>query len=71
MVTDLPKRTTQLIGKATKHVAEAQAMQELLQNMPNGEQYIAFWRDYVARFPRKPAGARCRQTRDGLSGVAL
>ena len=48
VVTDLPKRTTQLIGKATKHAAEAQVMQELLQKMPNGEQYLTFWHDYVA-----------------------
>ena len=38
LVTDLPKRTTLLIGKTTKHAAEAAAMQILLQKLPNGEQ---------------------------------
>lgn len=47
LVTDLPKRTTQLIGKATKHAAEAQAMQELLHTMPNREHYLALWHEYV------------------------
>lgn len=47
LVTDLPKRTTLLIGKTTKHAAEAAAMQILLQKLPNGEQYIAHWQEYV------------------------
>lgn len=48
IVTDLPKRSTDLLGKAQKQQAEAEAITTLLQSMPNGEVYIAAWHEYTA-----------------------
>ena len=47
VLTDLPKRSTELIGKAVKHQAEATVMQELFRQMPNGAQYVACWQEYA------------------------
>jgi 5'-deoxynucleotidase YfbR-like HD superfamily hydrolase len=47
VVTDLPKRSTDLLGKEQKHRAEAEAIQTLLQQMPNGDDYIACWHVYA------------------------
>lgn len=48
IVTDLPKRSTDLLGKAQKHQAEATAVTQLLRSIPNGESYIACWHAYSA-----------------------
>lgn len=48
VVTDLPKRSTDLFGKEHKHRAEASAVEMLLRPMPNGEAYIAAWQAYTA-----------------------
>ncbi|MEZ4674583.1 MAG: HD domain-containing protein [Caldilineaceae bacterium] len=48
ILTDLPKRSTDLIGKSVKHQAEATAMEQLLKEMPNGTVYIASWHAYTA-----------------------
>ncbi len=48
ILTDLPKRSTDLVGKAVKHQAEAEAIQTLLQQLPNGTSYIAYWQEYAA-----------------------
>ena len=45
MVTDLPKRATQLLGKAVKHQAEADAMAQLTQDVPDAE-IFDLWREY-------------------------
>lgn len=37
LLTDLPKRSTQLLGKAAKHAAEGEAMQTILGPLHNGE----------------------------------
>jgi putative hydrolases of HD superfamily len=47
ILTDLPKRSTDLLGKAVKHGAEATAMQQIFQQMPNHAHYIACWQEYV------------------------
>ena len=48
VLTDLPKRSTDLVGKAIKHRAEAAATEMLLQDVPNGLSYIACWHEYTA-----------------------
>lgn len=48
VLTDLPKRSTELLGRAAKHRAEAQALGQLLSGLPNGEQYQQLWADYAA-----------------------
>jgi putative hydrolase of HD superfamily len=48
ILTDLPKRSTELVGKAVKHQAEADAIRALLQPLPNGTSYIACWHEYSA-----------------------
>lgn len=47
ILTDLPKRSTDLLGKQTKHQAEATAMQHLFQQMPNGAYYVGCWQEYA------------------------
>jgi putative hydrolases of HD superfamily len=47
ILTDLPKRSTELLGKAVKYQAEADAMHQLFQQMPNGAYYIACWQEYA------------------------
>jgi putative hydrolase of HD superfamily len=52
LLTDLPKRSTDLIGRAIKHKAEAQAMAQLFGAAPGGEQAILLWEEYsVATTP--------------------
>ncbi len=48
MVTDLPRRTTLLIGADVKHAAEATAMTELLDGLPNRQVYLGLWAEYDA-----------------------
>jgi len=48
ILTDLPKRSTDLVGKAVKHQAEADAIQLLLAELPNGTLYIERWHEYTA-----------------------
>jgi putative hydrolase of HD superfamily len=46
VLTDLPKRSAELIGRDLKHAAEADAMQFLLQDIAGGADYMALWREY-------------------------
>ena len=46
ILTDLPKRSTDLIGKAVKHKAERNAVEQVTQNLPGAEATIRFWQDY-------------------------
>ena len=46
LLTDLPKRSTQLLGKAAKHAAEAEAMRAILLPLHNGEVYVRLWEEY-------------------------
>lgn len=46
-LTDLPKRSTELIGKRTKHQAEAAALAQIFDAMPNGTHYQACWQEYA------------------------
>ncbi|MEZ4867788.1 MAG: HD family hydrolase [Caldilineaceae bacterium] len=47
ILTDLPKRSTQLLGAHLKHGAEANAMQQLFHAIPNGDHYIQSWQAYA------------------------
>lgn len=46
LLTDLPKRSTQLLGKEVKHAAEAEAMRAILLPLHNGEVYVRLWEEY-------------------------
>jgi putative hydrolase of HD superfamily len=46
LLTDLPKRSTELLGKAAKHAAEAKAMAIILGAVANGDKYARLWEDY-------------------------
>lgn len=48
VLTDLPKRSSALLGAAVKHAAEAGAMAELTANLPGGGDLLALWREYDA-----------------------
>jgi putative hydrolase of HD superfamily len=48
LLTDLPRRSTELIGRAIKHQAEAQAMVQLFASAPGGAQAITLWEEYSA-----------------------
>lgn len=48
ILTDLPKRSTELLGKAVKHQAEAEATESLLNELPNGALYVDCWHEYTA-----------------------
>jgi putative hydrolase of HD superfamily len=47
ILTDLPKRSTDLLGKAVKYQAEAQAIQQIFQQMTNSAYYRACWQEYA------------------------
>ena len=46
VLTDLPKRSTQLLGATVKHAAEAQAMATLTEGLAGGPDYVAVWSEY-------------------------
>lgn len=46
VLTDLPKRSAQVLGAEAKHRAEEQIVQDLLGALPGGERYVALWREY-------------------------
>lgn len=46
LLTDLPKRSTQLLGKAAKHAAEAQALAVIWEPVRNGDEYARLWGEY-------------------------
>jgi putative hydrolase of HD superfamily len=46
LLTDLPKRSTELLGKPAKHTAEAKAMAIILGDVANGDKYARLWEDY-------------------------
>lgn len=49
MVTDLPKRSVDFLGKDTKQAAEKKAAEQLFHNAPNGDQQMAHFFDYAQR----------------------
>jgi len=48
IVTDLPKRSAQLIGAETKRRAEAEALESILNGLPAGNDYAILWAEYAA-----------------------
>jgi putative hydrolase of HD superfamily len=48
VLTDLPKRTTELLGEDVKHQAEERVMADLTAHLPAGHRYQALWREYDA-----------------------
>lgn len=46
LLTDLPKRSTELLGREAKHAAEARAMAIILGAVANGDKYVRLWEDY-------------------------
>jgi putative hydrolase of HD superfamily len=46
LLTDLPRRSALLLGEDVKHRAESQAMQEILDELPNGAYYRDLWQSY-------------------------
>lgn len=48
VVTDLPKRSSRLIGAEAKHRAEAEAIGHILAGLPNGDDYATLWAEYDA-----------------------
>ena len=47
LLTDLPKRTADLLGRDVKHAAEAKAMAQLLAETPRSELYQQCWVAYA------------------------
>lgn len=48
ILTDLPKRSSDLIGKPVKHAAEGAAMQVILLDLPQHDEWLALWSEYDA-----------------------
>lgn len=48
VLTDLPTRSTAVLGKHAKHQAEAQIIQSLLADLPSGQRYQQLWQEYDA-----------------------
>jgi putative hydrolase of HD superfamily len=48
LLTDLPKRSSDLIGSAVKHAAEDEAMVALLSTLSDGESFLVLWQEYDA-----------------------
>ena len=47
-LTDLPKRSSELLGAEAKHQAEATAMGQILADLPQADGYLALWSEYDA-----------------------
>lgn len=47
VVTDLPKRSAELLGAQAKRNAEESAMTGLIQGLAHGQDYLALWREYA------------------------
>lgn len=45
VITDLPRRATQLLGQEVKHHAEERALVELSHELPEAD-FVALWREY-------------------------
>ena len=72
VLTDLPKRSVELLGADVKHSAEARAMAGLFRDLPNGAAYVDLWGEYDSgRDHRGASRPRRRQTGDGASGFDL
>lgn len=65
-LTDLPHRSTELIGKEAKHRAEETAMGSMVDKLPNREQILMTWRDYAQK---KSPEARLVKDADRLEMV--
>mgnify|MGYP001825954456 CR=1 FL=1 len=48
ILTDLPKRSTALLGKTAKHAAERVAAERLLSEISGGSGYLSLWEEYAA-----------------------
>ncbi len=48
VLTDLPKRSSNLLGADVKHAAEAQTMATLTADLANGADFAQLWREYDA-----------------------
>ena len=48
ILTDLPKRSSDLVGKPVKHAAEATAMQRILAGLSQYDEWLALWSEYDA-----------------------
>lgn len=48
LVTDLPKRSTDLLGAAAKHEAEAAALNAIVADLPGRNHDLALWAEYDA-----------------------
>jgi putative hydrolase of HD superfamily len=64
---DLPVGARRYFGAEAKREAERRAMLELLQDVPNAEQYMELWDDYTARASRE---ARLLKQLDRLEMLA-
>jgi putative hydrolase of HD superfamily len=53
LVGDLPLTASRLFGNTAKHQAEEAAMCELLEGLPQMEDYLALWQDYETRASRE------------------
>jgi putative hydrolases of HD superfamily len=47
-LTDLPKRSSDLIGRTVKHQAEERALQQLFAQTPAGADYVQLWAAYAS-----------------------
>ncbi|MEZ4716262.1 MAG: HD domain-containing protein [Caldilineaceae bacterium] len=71
LVTDLPKRSAELLGTAAKHAAEETAMATVLAGLPHADADCALGRVRRRGYARGPRGQGCGQAGDGPSGPAL
>jgi putative hydrolase of HD superfamily len=46
ILTDLPQRSSHVLGKKAKHQAEEDALQQILAEEPNMDWLLALWREY-------------------------
>ena len=46
VVTDLPRRVTELLGKDVKHRAEATALAQITSGLPASADFVSLWREY-------------------------
>ncbi len=48
LLTDLPKRASELLGSEVKHAAERRAIERIMAGFPAGTTYVELWSEYEA-----------------------
>ena len=70
VLTDLPKRSSVLLGADVKHAAEARALAALTDGLAGGADFLALWGEYDAASTPEAQLVRAPTESDGVFGAS-